>query len=70
MDRESALPALTRTTWRKSTRSTENACIEVASATDVVGVRDSKLGVASPVLAFDGSSFGAFIDAIKARRFD
>ncbi|MGP4019054.1 DUF397 domain-containing protein [Saccharopolyspora sp. 5N708] len=36
----------------------------------MVGVRDSKLGSASPVLAFGTESFGTFVNAIKAHRFD
>ncbi|MDU0295074.1 DUF397 domain-containing protein [Saccharothrix longispora] len=50
--------------WRKSSYSqAQNGCVEVASAVHVVAVRDSKLGEASPVLAFSRTAFAAFLAA-------
>ncbi|MEU6131629.1 DUF397 domain-containing protein [Saccharopolyspora sp. NPDC047091] len=58
--------------WRKSTRSNANggACVEVALTTDHSAVRDSKLGQASPVLAFGSGAFGAFLRGIKSGKLD
>lgn len=54
-------------TWRKSSRSSAtNACVEVADTGEVVGVRDSKLGKASPVLVVSPAAFAALIATITA----
>ncbi|MEU6131631.1 DUF397 domain-containing protein [Saccharopolyspora sp. NPDC047091] len=59
------------TTWRKSSRSGAlNECVEVALSVERSAVRDSKLGQASPVLAFGSGAFGAFLGAVKAGRLD
>ncbi|MEU8373555.1 DUF397 domain-containing protein [Micromonospora sp. NPDC048894] len=51
--------------WRKSTRSAEGACVEVADSLAVgVGVRDSK-DVAGPVLVFSAQSWRNFLREIK-----
>jgi hypothetical protein len=57
--------------WRKSTRSTSNggACVEVATLARQVLMRDSK-DQSGPVLSFDAPAFWAFIEDIKAGRFD
>lgn len=57
------------TGWTKSSYSRENGCIEVATAPDVTGLRDSKLGDSSPVLAVDKATFAAFLGAAKNGRF-
>ncbi|WP_431873503.1 DUF397 domain-containing protein [Micromonospora marina] len=54
-------------TWRKSTRSNGSGdCVEVADGLPgVVGLRDSK-DPAGPALAFQPSSWAAFIRAVKS----
>jgi hypothetical protein len=51
--------------WRKSSYSqAANGCVEIgatATTPTVVGVRDSKLGDASPVLSFSPKAFRAFL---------
>jgi hypothetical protein len=48
--------------WRKSSYSgMQNGCVEVGSAQALVGVRDSKLGAVSPILAFDPTTGVSFI---------
>ncbi|MFB8004789.1 DUF397 domain-containing protein [Nocardia sp. NPDC056000] len=57
--------------WFKSSFSAGGeACVEAAHLGGSVGVRDSKLGTASPVLIFDGSTWDRFNDAVKSGRFD
>lgn len=60
-------------TWRKSSASINDAgagseCVEVGQGGVVVGVRDSKLGDASPVLEFGGVSWGRFLTGVRANR--
>ncbi|MEU4716883.1 DUF397 domain-containing protein [Micromonospora purpureochromogenes] len=58
---------LTGATWRKSTRSGQGECIEVADTVcGVVGVRDSK-DPAGPVLTFDPQTWRAFVTFAKRR---
>jgi hypothetical protein len=55
--------------WRKSSFSdTPNSCVEVRHESDVVYVRDSKLGEDSPVLRFAAASWLVLTDAIVAPR--
>ncbi|MBK0869521.1 DUF397 domain-containing protein [Saccharopolyspora sp. HNM0986] len=58
--------------WRKSAHSNANggACVEVAVGVRRAAVRDSKQGVAGPVLAFGAASFGSFLSAVKAGKLD
>lgn len=59
------------TEWRTSTYSGANTgCVEVADTGDVIGIRDSKLGDDSPVLAFNRKEMRAFIDGVRAGEFD
>ncbi|MDH6463302.1 hypothetical protein M2302_003490 [Micromonospora sp. A200] len=56
---------LTGATWRKSTRSAQGECVEVAdNLSGVVGVRDSK-DPAGPVLTFDPQTWRAFVNSTK-----
>ncbi|WP_346537461.1 DUF397 domain-containing protein [Micromonospora sp. DPT] len=58
---------LTGATWRKSTRSGQGECVEVAdNLPGVVGVRDSK-DPAGPVLTFDPQNWRAFVTLVKRR---
>ncbi|MEV0003441.1 DUF397 domain-containing protein [Micromonospora sp. NPDC050980] len=57
------------TKWRKSTRSDQGNCVEVARADNGgVGVRDSK--DTGPVLEFTATSWAAFSNAVGARTDD
>lgn len=61
---------LSRATWRKATRSTNNggACVEVAdNLPGVVAVRDSK-DPSGPALTFDPASWSAFVAATPTPR--
>jgi hypothetical protein len=58
--------------WRKSSLSSGgDNCVEVAFAEDgSIGVRDSKLGPASPVLEFTPSEWDAFLGGATQGEFD
>ena len=58
--------------WRKSTYSNTNggACVEVALSAESSAIRDSKLGQASPVLAFAPAAFSTFLYELKAGHLD
>lgn len=73
MNHDDALAALsTATTWRKSTRSeAQNVCVEVTTAVPGwIGVRDSKLGPTSPILAVTDTGWTALLDAAKDGELD
>jgi hypothetical protein len=55
--------------WKKSTRSGANGCVEVNVALPDVGVRDSK-DPRSPVISFAPESWTAFVEQVRAGRFD
>lgn len=73
MNHDQAAAALTTATgWRKSSYSDgANNCVEVTTELPGwVGVRDSKLGAESPVLAFSLSEWRAMLAAARAGEFD
>ncbi|GIJ11582.1 DUF397 domain-containing protein [Micromonospora andamanensis] len=56
---------LTNARWRKSSRSGEGECVEVAdNLAGAVGVRDSK-DVGGPVLRFDACQWRSFVNGVK-----
>ncbi|MBF6508061.1 DUF397 domain-containing protein [Nocardia farcinica] len=57
--------------WRKSSRSNGQGgmCVEVGRGEEVVGMRDSKLGEASPVLAVSRARWADFVSAVKGGAF-
>jgi hypothetical protein len=58
--------------WRKSRYSQgQNGCVEITTElSGWVGVRDSKLGTDSPVLACTRSEWRAMLTAAQASEFD
>ena len=68
MNQQTAIEALSQASgWRKSSYSQgANDCVEVAGAVaGWVGVRDSKLGAGSPVLAVTQQEWAAFVTAAR-----
>ncbi len=57
--------------WKKSTRSSDGSgqCVEVASTTAAVHVRDSK-NQQGPALTFEPTVWTAFVNDIKAGKLD
>ena len=55
--------------WRKSTRSSNGSCVEVAPLSETILVRDSK-DRNGPILTFDRAVFAAFIDGVTHGEFD
>ncbi|MEU5848313.1 DUF397 domain-containing protein [Saccharopolyspora shandongensis] len=57
--------------WRKSSYSGNDGgnCVEVGAAPGARGVRDSKLGESSPVLAFSRDAWASFLGKVKAGGF-
>jgi len=59
---------LTGAVWRKSQRSTNGNCVEVALLADGrVGIRDGKNPLGA-VLAFSRAEWGAFVSSLKSGR--
>jgi hypothetical protein len=59
-----------KATWVKSPDSAMKNCVQVARVGDVIGVRDSKLGDASPVLSFNQAEIDAFRSGILSGALD
>ena len=55
--------------WRKSSHSSENACVELAPAAPLVAARDSKRP-AQPHLAVQPRIWARFANGVKTGRFD
>ena len=56
------------TPWRKSARSTTSGnqnCVEARSNSEVLQVRDSKLGSASPIMSMGTGDFDALLRAAQ-----
>ncbi|GDY32378.1 DUF397 domain-containing protein [Gandjariella thermophila] len=73
MNREDALAALAEAAnWRTSTRTGQGQnCVEITEdVSGWVGVRDSKLGATSPILAFTASAWRSLIVRVKRGRLD
>lgn len=72
MKHEDALVALTQAGgWRKSSYSQgANDCVEVTTVPGWVGLRDSKLGDASPLLAFNLAEWRAMLAAARDGQLD
>lgn len=68
-DAVTALPAARN--WRKARASAANGgCVEVATIPGWIGVRDTKLGPDSPVLAFTPHEWDAFTKGVRGGEFD
>lgn len=63
---------LSQALWRKSTRSGQNnaGCVEVADLPGAAAVRDSKLPDAGLHLVVSRDAFTAFLNDVKAGRYD
>lgn len=60
---------LRNSAFRKSDKSGDIGCVEVAFAGDAAGVRDS-YDRSGPMLAFAGQEWRTFVSAIRDGRFD
>jgi hypothetical protein len=60
---------LSTATWRKSSRSGANGCVEVAVVGDRVAVRDSK-DRHGPVLLFTADEWACFLGGVRDGEFD
>ena len=58
-----------RAAWRKSRRSNENGCVEVAFLENRIAVRDSK-NRRGPVLEFNPLEWEAFVGGVRDGEFD
>jgi hypothetical protein len=60
---------LSSATWRKSTYSNANGCVEVAFVDTQAAVRDSK-DRTGPVLVFDNHEWEAFVGGVRDGQFE
>jgi hypothetical protein len=73
MRHEDAVAALAAAdNWHKATFSggANGGCVEVGTIPGYFGVRDTKLGEDSPVLAFTPTEWQAFLAGVRAGEFD
>jgi hypothetical protein len=61
---------LSRATWRKSSLSATNGCVEVALDPTEVAVRDSKQQGGGPVLRFNAHEWEAFLAGVRNGEFE
>lgn len=62
---------MTAPVWRTSSHSGDKGtCVQVAELGGEIGVRDSKLGDRSPVLAFTPDEWAAFTAGVRDGEFD
>lgn len=61
-----AAPNFRHAHWIKSSFSEpDHDCVELAAGKGRIGLRDSKLGDASPVLVLTPAAFAAFLDSLR-----
>lgn len=60
---------LSTASWRKSSWSNANGCVEVAFVEDRVAVRDSK-DRSGPVLVFTAQEWAAFLSGVRDGEFE
>jgi hypothetical protein len=72
MKYEDAIAALAHATnWHKASYSKENGgCVEIGSVPGAIGVRDTKLGAASPILVFTPATWAPFTRGVKDGEFN
>jgi len=57
--------------WQKATASEpQQGCVEFTKVGNMIAVRDSVLGAASPILQFDQVEIAAMLTGAKAGEFD
>lgn len=66
---ESTVERLRGATFRKSDKSGDLGCVEVAFVEDAAGVRDT-YDRSGPMLAFAGQEWCAFVSAVRDGKFD
>lgn len=73
MNHQTALSSLERATeWRKASYSKgQSDCVEITDGVPGwIGIRDSKLGADSPILALTTAEWAAFTAGVKDDEFD
>jgi Domain of unknown function (DUF397) len=65
-----AKPDFTNAQWRKSNKSGDSGCVEVAHDNGWIGVRDTKDEGTGPILAFNETEWRAFVDGTRSGEFD
>jgi Domain of unknown function (DUF397) len=69
--RQEAATLASMANWRKSSYShSQNGCVEIGAVQGIWGIRDSKLGAASPILSVRDKDFRSFIRAVKSGALD